>query len=186
MERDQPEGSKIASLLAAMRAGGEPRFPDGHGAERLIARARAAIGCERPRLASLEVVAAANGLVPSSSGQRAGEVMSPLVLRGGADGGCLVRHELGGREVATAVHRSAHGRFAVVLDLGVDADRRGVRVTLERHGRELSSELARQGRVALPEVSEGRFRIRLEDRGGWIGDIDLALIEGTEAGQVDP
>lgn len=159
---------------------GETAFPRGHGAERLVARAKAALGCEAPSLASLAVTVLGGRLRVAPADGRAGEVVEPRVLRGGDDGGVLVSHRLGRREVATSIHRSGAERFSVLMDLGSDAAQALTRVTVLRGDREVASEAARQGRVMLPELTAGRWRVRISDRVGWVGDLDLTLNNGDE------
>ncbi len=175
---------EVERLLREMRESGESTFPAGHGAARLLARAKAALGCEAPSLASLAVTVADGRLGVERADGRVGEVMKPL-LRGGDDGGVLVSHRLGRRDVSTSIHRAADGRFSVLMDLGVDAAHALTRVTVLRGEREVASEAARQGRVMLPELSSGRWRVRISDREGWVGDLDLTLSDGTDGSDGD-
>jgi hypothetical protein len=62
-----------------------------------------------------------------------------------------------------------------MLDLGLDAATRETRVALFRGSREVLSEGLRRGRVLLPELAPGRWRIEVRDRGGWVGALDLVL-----------
>ena len=179
MNDEIDEIDEIERLLQELRESGESTFPTGHGAARLLARAKAALGCEAPSLASLAVIVAGGRLRLERSDGRVGEVMRPQTLRGGDDGGVLVSHRLGRREVSTSIHRAGDGRFSVLMDLGVDAAHALTRVTVLRGEREVASEAARQGRVMLPELAAGRWRVRISDRDGWVGDLDLTLSDAT-------
>jgi hypothetical protein len=66
------------------------------------------------------------------------------------------------------------------MDLGADAAQALTRVTVLRGEREVASEAARQGRVMLPELAAGRWRVRISDREGWVGDLDLTLSDTDE------
>jgi len=175
------EGERaVEALLRELEDGPAKEFPNGIAAARLIARAKAAIGVETPRLATLAVTLLGERLVVANPEGRPGEVIRPQALRGDGEGGVLVSHQLGRRAVATSVHRGGSGRFAVVMDLGADAARLMTRVAVLSGDREVSSEMARQGRLLLPELKAGRWRVRISDRLGWVGDLDLSLNEGDE------
>ncbi|MBL8783376.1 MAG: hypothetical protein JNJ59_00635 [Deltaproteobacteria bacterium] len=167
-----------AALVAALEA--DAPFPEGARGARLLARAKAAIGAAPPSLATL-IVRVIDGVLELVGGDgRLGEVVSPVAVRGGASGGVLVRHRLGDREVATHVDARSEGRFAVLLDFGSDAAARNTRVSLfsvDKGGREVASEVLRQGRVLLPELGVGAWRVEIEDSGGWVGELDLVLGE---------
>lgn len=151
-----------------------PLMPGGARSSRLLARAKAAIGAAPPSVASL-VVRAIGGIIEVLAGEhRLGEVVAPLPVRGETRGGVLVRQPLGNREIVAHVD-VRDGRFMVMLDLGRDAPARGTRVTLRRGDREVASEILRQGRVLLPEMGEGAWRIEVRDSGGWLGELDLLL-----------
>lgn len=173
---DKDEG--LGRLRDAMAAEGA-QWPAGVPGERLLARAKAALGCAPPCLASW--VATARGAVITLSGGagRLGEVVAPRPVRGDGDGGVLLGHSLGGRDLKTAIAPTGDGRFQVVLDLGSDAAERRMRVTVMRDEREHASEAARRGRVLLPTLSPGRWRLRITEGRGWLGDLDLELV--TEA-----
>jgi hypothetical protein len=66
----------------------------------------------------------------------------------------------------------------VTVDLWGDAQ--GTRVTLFHGARELASEVARSGRVLLPELASGRYRVVLDDGAETVGELDLAF-EGAAA-----
>lgn len=176
-EVGRPKGA-IADVIEALEA--DVPFPGGARGARLLARAKAAIGASTPSLATL-VVRIVDGLLELVGGEgRLGEVVSPVAVRGAASGGLLVRHRLGDREVATHVDLRGEDRFAVMLDLGSDAAARGTRVSLlslDRGGREVASETLRQGRVLLPVLGRGAWRVELQDSGGWVGELDLVLGE---------
>lgn len=156
--------------------GSSTNFPGGIAGQRLLARAKAAIGCAPPSLVSLVATDRGGAMALMAAHGRLGEVMAPRVLRGEADGGVLVSHPLGERELKTAIVPAGDGRFRVVVDLGHDAAARRVRVTVLRGDREVSSENARQGRVMLPTLSAGRWRLRITESAGWLGDLDLELV----------
>ena len=151
-------------------------WPAGIAGQRLLARAKAAIGCAPPSLVSLVATDRRGAMALMAAHGRLGEVMAPRVLRGEADGGVLVSHPLGERELKTAIVPAGDGRFRVVVDLGHDAAARRVRVTVLRGDREVSSENARQGRVMLPTLSAGKWRLRITESAGWLGDLDLELV----------
>lgn len=170
------EDERLERLREALAEDAGGVFPGGVPGERLLARAKAALGCAPPSLASL--VATARGAVITLSGGagRLGEVLAPRLLRGEGDGGVLVMHSLGGRDLKTAIAPTGDGRFRIVLDLGLDAAERRARVTVLKGDREHASEAARRGRVLLPTLAAGRWRLRLSDSRGWVGDLDLELV----------
>lgn len=176
MKGDKTGDERLERLREALTEEGAGEFPGGIAGERLLARAKAALGLAPPSLASL--VATARGAAISLSGGagRLGEVLAPRLLRGDGEGGVLLGHSLGGRELKTAIAPTGDGRFRVVLDLGSDAAERRARVTVLKDDREHASESARRGRVLLPTLSPGRWRLRITEGRGWVGDLDLDLV----------
>lgn len=170
---DDERLERLRQALADDTGGG---FPGGIPGERLLARAKAALGCAPPSLATLTATARGAMITLSGGAGRLGEVLAPRLLRGEGDGGVLLGHSLGGRELKTAIAPTGDGRFRVVLDLGHDAAERRARVTVLKGDREHASEAARRGRVLLPTLSAGHWRLRVTDGGGWIGDLDLELV----------
>ncbi len=152
-------------------------FPEGIRGERMRARARAAMGLNGGGRQLVELVLRAFGTrleaLVGTPGLSA--LATPVAVRGEADGGMLVRTTLGERDIATYVDARPDGRFMILLDLGEDAAARRMRVTVSRGDREISSEVARLGRMRLPEMAVGMYRVRVEDVGGWVGDLDLRL-----------
>jgi hypothetical protein len=156
-------------------------FPEGIRGERMRARARAAIGLSSGGRQLVELVLRAIGTrleaLVGPPGMSA--LATPVAVRGEADGGMLVRARLGERDIATYVDARPDGRFMILLDLGEDAAERRMRVTVSRGDREISSEMARLGRMRLPEMAVGMYRVRVEDLAGWVGDLDLRLERPT-------
>jgi hypothetical protein len=187
MNRDEPMETLLGALTEGRSEAGEeapgttPAWPGGIEGQRLLARAKAALGCVRPSLVSLIAEERAGRVTLSPGHGRLGEVVAPTVARGEGESGVLVSHPLGEREVKTAIVPSGDGRFRVVLDLGHDAARRKTRVTMLHGGREVASENPRQGRVLLPMMAAGRWRLRITEAESWVGDLDLELISEAKA-----
>lgn len=175
MKQDDGIGRLFDALQENDAAGEDTRWPAGVPGLRLMARAKAAIGCARPSLVSLVAIEKGGTMELAAAHGRLGEVVAPRVVRGDADGGVLVCHPLGEREVKTAIVPTRDGRFRVVVDLGLDAAQRRVCVTVLRDEREVSSENARTGRVLLPTMAPGHWRLRLTEAETWVGDLDLEL-----------
>ncbi len=172
-------GGRDATALLAEALEAEASWPGGGQGARLMARAKAAIGCGPPSLARLVVRAIGEVIEVLAGDARPGEVLPPLPVRGEARGGVLIRQRLGHRDLVTHIDVRERERFAVILDLGGDAAARRTRVALFRAGpgdeREVMSEVLRQGRVLLPELAAGHWRIEVRDREGWVGALDLSL-----------
>lgn len=180
----RPELERLGALLRERHGGGSgavlaeallaaDAFPDGMPGRRLLARAKAAIGAEPMSLATL-VVRAIGEVIEVLTGE-AGKLVQALPVRGSGPGGVLVRQRLGEREIATHIDVRADDRFVVMLDLGGDASERQTRVSLFKDEREVASEVLRQGRVLLPELSSGRWYVEVRETDGWVGGLDLVL-----------
>lgn len=171
-------GSGAAAMLAEALMAAET-FPEGARGRRLVARAKAAIGAESTSLVTL-VVRAIGEVIEILTGDHGGglepRVGAPVALRGDARGGVLVRQRIGDREIAAHVDAREGDRFVVMLDFGLDAAARGTRVALFKDEREVSSEALRQGRVLLPELGAGRWRVQVVDAEGWVGALDLVFV----------
>lgn len=169
--RDVAGDGVEAALARALAA--TPEMPGGAHGARLVARAKAAIGAAPPSVVTLIIRAIGESIEVLAGEVRWGEV-APTPVRGETRGGVLVRHPLGRLELSA--HVDVRGdKFLVMLDLGREAPGRGTRITLRRGDREVASEMLRQGRVLLPEMGEGQWRVEVRDSGGWLGELDLVL-----------
>ena len=175
---NEHEDSLLTAIgVAASALDADATFPDGVRGERLMARARTSMGLSGGGRQLVELVLRAIGTrleaLVGTPGMSA--LVTPVAIRGDADGGMLVRAKLGERDIATYADARPDGRFMILLDLGEDAAERRMRVTVSRGDREISSEMARLGRMRLPEMTVGTYRVRVEDMAGWVGDLDLRL-----------
>ncbi|PKN58392.1 MAG: hypothetical protein CVU56_05880 [Deltaproteobacteria bacterium HGW-Deltaproteobacteria-14] len=158
--------------LLASGYGAEASFPTGPRGERLLARARAIFLPERPGVLKL-VLRHLRGALEVI--EAVGDLLEPAPARGDGNDGVLVRHRFGDREVTAHVSASEAPRFVVTLDIWGARAPSATRVSLFRGDRELASELPRTGRVMLPELPPGQYRVVLSDAGEYVGELDLTF-----------
>jgi|GEM_PF-2457563 len=169
-DRERPR-TPVGRLLARGFAGEHP-FPEGARGERLVARAREIFQPKRPGVLKL-VLRQLRGALEVV--EAVGDLLEPVPARGERGEGVLVRHRFGDREVTAHVSSSESPRFVVTLDLWGEPTPSRTRVSLFRDGRELASELPRTGRVMLPELPAGSYRVVLTEAGEYVGELDLTF-----------
>lgn len=172
LDADRATPQTAVGRLLASGLGAETAFPTGPRGERLRARARAIFEPERPGVLKL-VLRHLRGALEVI--EAVGDLLEAAPARGDRNEGVLVRHRFGDREVTAHVSATESPRFVVTLDLWGDPAPSVTRVSLFRGDRELASELPRTGRVMLPELPPGQYRVVLSDAGEYVGELDLTF-----------
>lgn len=95
-------------------------------------------------------------------------------VRGDAPSAVLLQHPFGDQTATTHV-ALVGARFEVMIDFGLASVDVGTRASLRRGGRELASEVLRQGRWLLPALREGAYEVVATDRSGKRAQLDLVL-----------
>ncbi|TNF29893.1 MAG: hypothetical protein EP329_14700 [Deltaproteobacteria bacterium] len=172
LDADRERPRTAVGRLLAHGFGGREAFPSGARGDALLTRARAIYQPQRPGVLRL-VLRQIRGALEVV--EALGDLLEPVPARGDDHEGVLVRQRFGDREVTAHVSASEAPRFVVTLDLWGEPATSRTRVSLFRGDRELVSEHPRSGRVMLPEVPPGDYRVVLTDGGEYVGELDLTF-----------
>ena len=160
---------RCGAIVRAAASAAADTAPPAH----LVEAARALFHPVRPHVLRVGLEAIGTSLRVA---ELVGGCLEPAPVRSAMEDGVLVERRMGAHTVAA--HLSCHepSRFDILVDVWPDHDDPGpVRLSLYRDGRELASEVARHGRVLLPSVAAGRYRVVLTDRSGYAGELDLTF-----------
>lgn len=104
-----------------------------------------------------------------------GEALEPVPVRSARSEDILVRQRFGDHAITAHISCADTRRFGILLDVWGDSLRDTVRFSLFRGERELASDVPRGGRVQLPTVPAGAYRVAVSDERGYLGDFELDL-----------